>query len=132
MKLVNKKDETKVIDFNIEHIDCGKLEIVFEYLNFNDRQLKITVMNKGVLESKQAYLAIYIGAYTSGLMETQQTPTTMYTAGQVVNPLKLNEIREYVFDITEAYNKIWATGLSQKVRDPYGYGILVTEPIVIK
>jgi len=132
LKLVNKKDNTKSIDFGIEHIDCGKLEIVFEYMNFNEKQLKVTVMNKGVLESKQAYLAISVGAYTSGLMELHQKPTTMYSSGQVVQPLKQNESRDYVFDITEAYNIIWATSLSQKVRDPYGYAILVTEPIVIK
>ena len=132
LKLANKKDKAKVIDFNIEHIDCGKLEIVFDHINFSEKQMSISVMNKGVLDSKQAYLAICIGAYTSGFLEKEQKPTLMYSSGKVVEPLKPNQIREYVFDITEGYNKIWANTLTQKIRDPYGYGILVTEPIVIK
>lgn len=134
LKLVNKKDKAKVIDFSIEHINTGKLEILQQWTNFSDKVLEVTVKNNGPLPSKQAYIAIMIGAYFGPLlgMGAALSPENVYTSGQVVAPLKQGESRKYVFDITEAYALIWGAALSKKMENPYGYAVLLTEPIVIE
>lgn len=134
LKLANKKDASKVIDLSIEQVNTGKLEILYEWVNFTDKEFKVTVKNNGALPSNAAYLAINIGAYFGPLVNLGKTlsPETVYSDGQVISSLKAGETKEIVFDITKAYALLWGKSMTKKMDSPYGYAVLITEPIVIK